>query len=564
MTDDNRPIDALRVARKVRGIRNLENLALVEQLSHGKSRFFEVIWALQFFSQPARPRPWHDGKFIGGYPGGLRAFARDLIDASRDLIGTAKMREFGTGSYDRKKASAVFQELPWCARAFGAPNESWKFSAVLLPAAEFEKCAPNYNEFAQFLPEENFRSRIERRKWLDRQRAVSGAIIAEVVAQATPEAFRDICIGAANESLVQYLRGVCERPHVHFGRDDDEPENGAPWFFSRIGEALVRFIDRRRESVMGQIADTEVSRQVLEALRMAQGARLGVLISGNSRFGKTESVQAFCEANPGRARLVSTPPANSESDLLRAVAHALGIETSSRERAYSMRANINDVIDQAQMMIVLDEAHAIFPSSFGRNTSPARLNWIRSNILDRGIPAAFICTPQAYDSARGKYLRTTNFAVQQWDARFLPPVHLPGEVLPEDLIAIAQSLLPTLHSDYIENFVSAVQLAGQNFVQDISRIAAIARFHAQEAGRSAPNFADIKAAQLAALPRVKSDAAEVDRVPLKASLERSIQPRRTRGISPAISSPQSSERRSSGAGNTSPRSAISKVSATHA
>ena len=86
MSDDNRPINPLRLAEKIRNVRNFESEALRAELS-AEPRLVEVLWAIQYFSQPARPKPGREGQWIRGYPGGLRAFTRDFIDASHDLIG---------------------------------------------------------------------------------------------------------------------------------------------------------------------------------------------------------------------------------------------------------------------------------------------------------------------------------------------------------------------------------------------------------------------------------------------------------------------------------------------
>jgi hypothetical protein len=479
----NRPINPLVVAQKMHGVRNFENFALFEEFRR-EPRFIEVLWALQFFSQPARPKPGREGVFVGGYPGGLHAFTYDLINDSLDLIGTRQMRLLGAVRYDRATASAVYNDIPLRERELGEAGERWIFDAAL--------CTAGQRESIFDLTEEP----------IQRRRASSQEIKA-ALRKANRDAFLELCINAARESLSDYLRSLCELPHVCFQREPDADQwvdGKAPWFFVDIGSALLRFIDRRRERVHQEIADTEISRLVGKWLGKAQATRRGVMISGDSRFGKTEAVQAFCEANPGRARLVETPSSNSESDLLRAVAKALGMDLGAKQLSYRIREEICYLVEQAGLMLVFDEAQAIFPSSFGPNTPPRRLNWIRRNVLDRGVPAAFICTPQSYETARRKFLRATNFAIQQWDERLLATVHLPKEVAHEDLLGIARIRFPALHPDYLEYVVNAVKLTERNYVSDVSRIADLARLNAQEAGRTEPNLSDIKSAIADALP----------------------------------------------------------------
>lgn len=486
---DDRPIDPLRLAEKMHSARNFKNLALAEEFNQ-EPRFVEVLWALQFFSQYARPKAGRTGEFIGGYAGGLRAFTRDLIDDSRDLIGTLEMREIGDVYYDVEKARAVYNGIPLRNRAIAPEMAAWEVDAVLYKPTSRTMIVPA----AEFIDDRSTSPSCR----------VSRRTTAAIVKQASREAFTTLCVDAAQESLADYLRALCEEPAVRFTRDSDADfqwsKGQAPWFFAEIGAALIRFIDRYQERVYRQIADTEVSRKVGKWLGVARATRRGVLISGSSRLGKTESVEAFCEAHPGRARLVQTPSSNSESELLRAVAKSLGMDISPSKRGYQLREQVNYLIAEAGLMLVFDEAQAIFPMSFGKNTPPARLNWIRRSVLDCGIPAGFVCTPQAYESARKKFLRTTNFAIEQWDERLLPTVYLPEEVDANDLLAIARIRFPGLHLNDLEYVVEAVRLKDRNFVSDVSRVADLARLNADEAGRAQPNMSDIKAAFADAFP----------------------------------------------------------------
>jgi hypothetical protein len=504
---DYRPISTLRLARKIERVRNFENDVLVCEFNE-EPRLVEVLWALQFFSQPARPKPGHEGQFIDGYPGGLRAFTRDLIDSSTDLIGTTEMRKLGSIRYDRNAARVVYNEIPSVERrALGQPDENWLLEAALNSDSD------GIADMADFV--EGF---IDARP----RRHATEQAIRTAVKKATRDAFISLCVSAAREKLATYLRGLCELPHVHFrscvSTCDDVA--GAPWYFAEIATALLRFIDRRKERIYSCIADTEVSRDIFKWLGRARSTRRGVLISGNSRFGKTESVRAFCEGNPGRARLVETPPSNSESDLLRAVAIALGMEIGPKQRGYQLRDEINYLVEQAGLMLVFDEAQGIFPCSFTRNTSPTRLNWIRRNVLDRAVPAAFICTPQSYEGARKKFLRVTNFAIQQWDERLLRTVHLPEQVESQDLLAIARIRFPALHADELQYLVTAVQLTERNYVSDISRVADLARFNAEDAGRQNPNLSDIKAAIADAVPGESPSTVAREPRPIASSRQR--------------------------------------------
>ena len=58
---------------------------------------------------------------------------------------------------------------------------------------------------------------------------------------------------------------------------------------------------------------------------------------------------------------------------------------------------------------------------------PARLNWVRRSVTDAGIPCAFVWTPQTHRDARSRFLKATNFAIEQFDGRILRTLKLPAE-----------------------------------------------------------------------------------------------------------------------------------------
>ncbi len=53
-------------------------------------------------------------------------------------------------------------------------------------------------------------------------------------------------------------------------------------------------------------------------------------------------------------------------------------------------------------MLIFDEAHFAFPQRYSATTTPFRLNYIRSQILEAGNPVALINTPQFLDAPRAR------------------------------------------------------------------------------------------------------------------------------------------------------------------
>ena len=204
--------------------------------------------------------------------------------------------------------------------------------------------------------------------------------------------------------------------------------------------------------------------------------------------------------NPGLARIVETPASGGEGELLRAVANALGIETVARQRGHDFRGEIEFVLQQFRPLLIFEEASFLYPATFSKNTMPARLNWVRRSVMDRGIPCAFVWTPQTHRDARNRFLKATNFAIEQFDGRILKTVNLPAEIAREDLLAIARIHLRDLPDDYCEYVVSKAAATERNYCSDVSNIAALAYSNAEDGGRTIPNLADIKAAIADVLP----------------------------------------------------------------
>jgi hypothetical protein len=459
----NRPIRAELVAAKLASARDYAQPKVLQEIE-AEPRLVEVLWAIQFFSQP------------GNYAGGLHRFTADLIEQSLDLIGTTRMREID-GELSADQVREVFDEL----RPISALD--WDY--------------PDLCDADDVLPA-NDEADYERRLAERRQREAKRS---RMVADADRAFFAGLCVNAARENLATYLRELCELPHVRFRRTAERWSGGqAPWYFSAVAEAILRFMDRRAERIEATIAETEITRQMFRWLGKASNTARAVMISGNSRFGKTESLRTWCQMHPGRVRLVNTSSSNSESDLLREVAKALGIELGPKQRGFQLRETLDYVLEHAGLMLVFDEFQFVFPEKYSRNTIPSRLNWVRRSVMDKRVAAAFVCTPQAYQSARGKFVRTTGYAIEQFDERILKTVHLPAELPLAELLAVANIHFPGLRREYLEYVVNQARATERNFVSDIEKIATLAYDNAKEAGRTVPTLADIKAAIADVLP----------------------------------------------------------------
>jgi hypothetical protein len=505
---DYSPIRPELVAKKLELLRNSEQLRISAEM-RAQPRLEEVLWFLAFVSRNEN------------YPGGLRKFSSDLIAQSADLIGTAIMQAHGAPPYPAPLHEQIHSEIPnehrWGVRG-GSLRD-------FLP--DPEEATEDLESAEQFAETQARREREQRREALQERE------FADVMREMMAGGIIGHCTKAAERGLADYLVNLCERPDVQFTRTGNYISGErAPWYFVRVSDAILRFIDRRQDEIAPTIAETAVSREIFKWLGKARSTGRSIIISGNSRFGKTEAVRAWAAMNPSRARIVETPSSGGEGELLRAVAKALGIGVDGRQRGYALHAQIEYILRQFRPVLIFEEASFLYPANFSKNTMPARLNWVRRTVMDAGCPCAFVWTPQTHRDARNRFLKATNFAIEQFDGRILKTVNLPAEIPSEDLLAIARFHFRGLPDDYCEYVVSKAAATERNYCSDVSNIAALAYSNAEDAGRKKPNFEDIKAAIADVLPTASElSAAPSERLTRSRSalpLQTPCKPRETR------------------------------------
>jgi hypothetical protein len=264
-------------------------------------------------------------------------------------------------------------------------------------------------------------------------------------------------------------------------------------------------MDRRVKEVSKRLAMTAVAKKVFDALDYALQERVMVRIEGDSRFGKSESVKAWVAMRPGLARLVTVPSSDSVAGLLRRVAEALGIPFSYGTQAQVLRERIEYVLRQSSMFLILDESAFLIPQSYTATTAPGRLNWVRTEIVDRGLPLALIHTQPTFLPAADKFVKKTGFAMQQFFGRIYRAVQLPAELDRPDLLAVARIHFPEMGDEYLEVIADLAE-PSENYLQAVEAVAKLARFIARREGHRRVTISDIEAARDEVIPRLPDPA----------------------------------------------------------
>ncbi|MGI8431923.1 MAG: AAA family ATPase [Chthoniobacterales bacterium] len=491
------PIRPELIAAKIEKLRNFELPELFDEFTD-EPRFIRALLFLQYVSKP------------DNYPGGLTKFAEDFCESCRDQVGTVAMIAANPcgARYNADDAIAVFAEMSSHDREQIFGRDDWIFENAFGREVEsrpgrvtFERVIETWGLSSLIrhdVPEgEDYRERRDE----DELQTWTGTISELrrlLIEKLTPAAARELCLADARESLAGYFKELCELPHVGFGPNRNH--FGAPRYFAAIGPALLEFIERRAERLKATIADTEVTRLVFRWMQKARSMSEPVMISGNSRFGKTEALRLCCKMDPGNFRLVDTPASNSIGDLLREVARSLGLNVDAKNSVRDLREQIDYVLRFSGLTLCFDEWQFGLPTNYSRNTAPGRLNWVRRAVLDRGLAAVFVCTPQSYQVAKKRFVKVTAFAMEQFDERILKTVHLPNELSEADALAVARIHFIGMPDEIVRIVACAALATERNYVSDISKIATLAKDNAREEGRERPLLRDIEAAIADVLP----------------------------------------------------------------
>ena len=185
---------------------------------------------------------------------------------------------------------------------------------------------------------------------------------------------------------------------------------------------------------------------------------------------------------PGLARLVRVPCDNSMSSFFKRIAEALGIECSFGSNVSRLKDRIEYVMKHSGLFLVLDEGAFLIPQEYTETTAPHRLNWVRTEIVDRNLPLAIAVTPQSFESAVSRFVKKTHYTMEQFFGRNFLTRRLPAALPEADLVAVAKIHFPEMDEVTLGYIASEARLS-QNYLQAVEGIAKLARWKAARANR---------------------------------------------------------------------------------
>jgi hypothetical protein len=164
------------------------------------------------------------------------------------------------------------------------------------------------------------------------------------------------------------------------------------------------------------------------------------------------------------------------------------------------------IIKHSGLFLILDEAHFLLPPRFSGNTQPTRLDWVRTQIVDRNVPVALVTTPQAIGQRVAKFQKATGYNFSQFFGRIMLNLVLPNELDKDDLLAVARIQGADI-AEKFHPFIVGRAMQSEGYLMAIKAICCRARFIAQRDSHPAVTFADVELAASEVMPTSSAPAA---------------------------------------------------------
>jgi hypothetical protein len=238
------------------------------------------------------------------------------------------------------------------------------------------------------------------------------------------------------EQLVTFLIDLCINPKVAVRFVD---ENQLASDFDRVIAALCDFQEGYESKVKSEFVLTTIGKEIFETLHHAFQIRKMVVIEGESGIGKTTAAKAWCAEHRGHARFVSLSGINHKTGFFRKLGAAIGL-AAAKGKATDLQVRIEDFFRRSRLMLVIDEAHYLWPQYQRSYTSPELIDWVNTALVNDNVPVALICTDQ-FAKLKARVEKQTGWTSEQLEHRVKRYRKLSNTPTKEDLESVARKLL---------------------------------------------------------------------------------------------------------------------------
>jgi len=238
------------------------------------------------------------------------------------------------------------------------------------------------------------------------------------------------------QALRGLLTDLCINPKTELQFSDEaDVRSDVP----RIADAVREFQDSYEDRVNSEFIFTSMGREIFETLDHALATGKMVVIEGESGSGKTTATEAWCAAHQGQARFVSLSGINHKTGFFRKLATAIGL-SAGKSKAMDMQVRVEEFFRRTGLMLVIDEAHYLWPQYQRSYTSPELIDWVNTALVNHNVPVALICTDQ-FAKLKTRMEKETGWTSEQLEHRVRRYKKLPSVPTKQDLEAVVAKLL---------------------------------------------------------------------------------------------------------------------------
>jgi hypothetical protein len=306
--------------------------------------------------------------------------------------------------------------------------------------------------------------------------------------------------------FTDFLEGLCIDPAIDIEELIAKKRSyDAPYFRDPIA-SLTEFRKRRKATVLAHTAVTSNGSEIHKWLDRALATRRMTVIEGSSGSGKTHAVELWCRLHLGEARFVTLSGITHRTGLFQKIGAALGLAICQHASS-KLQAKVETHLAMTKLMLVIDEAHYLWPTHKRNQSSPELIDWI-DTVVNIGVPVALICTDQ-FTKLKSQVEKQTGWTSDQFIHRTGWKETIETRPTKDDLHGVTDSLLHYRWNEPNERWmfdaecvpdevnVNATAAYAANNLLPLPSIRSIideARVLARERGRNTVGALDIKRA----------------------------------------------------------------------
>jgi hypothetical protein len=275
--------------------------------------------------------------------------------------------------------------------------------------------------------------------------------------------------------------------------------------FRDLGSALRQFKAAHEKEVFDRFVFTTSGKAIHQTLDDALSLNRMVVVEGNAGAGKSINAETWCAARPGAARYVTLTGITNRTTFFQKVGASIGLATCQR-KAQELQIKIEDFFIRSKMMLVIDEAHYLWPQSLRVMTAPELIDWIDTALVNNGVPVALLCTDQ-FARLKNRVERQTGWTSEQFTRRVFRYKKLETPTR-EDVEAVTRSLITAVFDERRQRWIGGDQACPADLIEALiqyareqktpfSCVAACideARKYARDKGRVLVSRADLRLA----------------------------------------------------------------------